>query len=50
MSSNGKDMACFLVDRDDANNCYHIKTILDLDKAYFAARLLTRPDKEWLNP
>jgi len=50
ISSNGKDIACFLVDRDDVNRCYHIKTILDLDKAYFAARLLTRPDKEWLNP
>ncbi len=50
MSSNGRDTACFLVDRDDANRCYHIKTILDLDQAYFAARLLTRPDKEWLNP
>ncbi|HZL56753.1 MAG TPA: DUF3825 domain-containing protein [Bryobacteraceae bacterium] len=50
MSSNGRDSACFLVDRDDANRCYHIKTILDLDKAYFAARLITRPDKEWLNP
>jgi hypothetical protein len=50
ISSNGRDMACFLVDRDDLNRCYHIKTILDLDKAYFAARLITRPDKEWLNP
>ncbi len=50
MSSNGRDIACFLVDRDDANRCYHIKTILDVDQAYFAARLLTRPDKEWLNP
>lgn len=50
MSSNGRDVACFLIDRDDANRCYHIKTILDLDKAYFAARLITRPDKEWLNP
>jgi hypothetical protein len=50
ISSNGRDMACFLVDRDDVNKCYHIKTILDLDKAYFAARLITRPDKEWLNP
>ena len=50
MSSNGRDVACFLVDRDDANKCYHIKTSLDLDQAYFAARLITRPDKEWLNP
>lgn len=50
ISSNGQDTACFLIDRDDSNRCYHIKTILDLDQAYFAARLLTRPDKEWLNP
>jgi len=49
-SSNGKDISCFLVERDDVNRCYKIKTILDMDQAYFAARLLTRPDKEWLNP
>ena len=49
-SSNGKDIACFLVERDDTNRCYRIKTILDMDQAYFAARLITRPDKEWLNP
>jgi hypothetical protein len=29
---------------------YKIKTVLDMDQAYFAARLITRPDKEWLNP
>jgi hypothetical protein len=49
-SSNGRDVACFLVERDDPNECYKIKTILDMDQAYFAARLITRPDKEWLNP
>ena len=49
-SSNGRDVACFLVERDDQNQCYKIKTILDMDQAYFAARLITRPDKEWLNP
>ncbi len=49
-SSNGRDMSCFLVERDDANCVYKIKTILDMDQAYFAARLITRPDKEWLNP
>jgi hypothetical protein len=49
-SSNGRDISCFLVERDDVNRCYKIKTILDMDQAFFAARLITRPDKEWLNP
>jgi hypothetical protein len=49
-SSNPSDISCFLVERDDANQCYSIKTILDMDQAYFNARLITRPDKEWLNP
>jgi hypothetical protein len=49
-STNGRDISCFLVERDDANRVYKIKTILDMDQAYFAARLITRPDKEWLNP
>lgn len=49
-SSNGRDIACFLVERDDTNACYKIKTVLDMDQAFFAARLLTRPDREWLNP
>lgn len=49
-SSNGRDISCFLVERDDRNRCYKIKTILDMDQAFFAARLITRPDKEWLNP
>ena len=49
-SSNGRDISCFLVERDDQNRCYKIKTILDMDQAYFSARLITRPDKEWLNP
>ncbi len=49
-SSNGTEISCFLVERDDTNRCYSIKTILDMDQAYFNARLITRPDKEWLNP
>jgi hypothetical protein len=42
--------SCFLVERDDDQHCYRLKTIFDLDQAYFSARLITRPDKEWLNP
>jgi hypothetical protein len=44
------EVSCFLVERDDANEVYRIKTIFDLDQAYFSARLITRPDKDWLNP
>ncbi len=47
--SNG-EVSCFLVDRDDANRSYQLKTVYDLDHAYFSARLITRPDKEWLDP
>lgn len=49
-ASNANDVSCFLVDRDDDLKIYHVKTIFDLDHAYFAARLITRPDKDWLNP
>jgi Domain of unknown function (DUF3825) len=49
-ASNANDVSCFLVDRDDTLRMYKLKTILDLDHAYFAARLITRPDKDWLNP
>lgn len=49
-ASNGTDVSCFLVDRQDATQSYQLKTIYDLDHAFFAARLITRPDREWLNP
>jgi hypothetical protein len=49
-ASDSNDISCFLVQRDDVNRCYEIKTIFDLDQAYFSARLLTRPDRDWLNP
>lgn len=44
------DVSSFLVERDDATKSYSIKTIFDLDQAFFSARLITRPDKDWLNP
>lgn len=49
-ASNSNDVSCFLVDRNDQNASYSLKTIFDLDQAYYSARLITRPDKEWLNP
>lgn len=49
-ASNASDISCFLVERDDQNQLYKLKTIFDMDHAYYSARLITRPDKEWLNP
>ncbi len=49
-ASNPSEFSCFLVDRDDTLKSYHLKTIFDLDHAYFSARLITRPDREWLDP
>lgn len=49
-AADGSNISCFLVERDDTIKCYRPKTIFDLDQAYFSARLITRPDKEWLNP
>lgn len=49
-ASNLNDVSCFLVDRDDTTKTYRLKTIFDLDQAYYSARLITRPDKEWLDP
>jgi hypothetical protein len=49
-SASMADVSCFLVDRDDNMKSYRLKTIFDLDQAYFSARLITRPDRDWLNP
>jgi len=49
-SGDPSDVSSFLVEREDENKCYRLKTIFDLDQAYFSARLITRPDKDWLNP
>jgi hypothetical protein len=49
-ASDADDVSCFLVERDSQNEIYKIKTIFDMDQAYYSARLITRPDKEWLNP
>jgi len=39
-----------VADKDKQRNIYRIKTALPMDKAYINARLICRPDKEWLNP
>lgn len=38
------------VERNEAGNAYRSSTVLTLDMAYNNARLLARPDREWLQP
>ena len=49
-ANNSNDYSAFLVERDDTARSYKLKTVFDLDQAYFSARLITRPDRDWLNP
>ena len=49
-ASASSDVSAFLVERNDTHRIYQMKTIFDMDQAYFSARLITRPDREWLNP
>jgi hypothetical protein len=39
-----------VADKDKASKIYRIRTVLTMDMAYIDARLITRPDREWLNP
>ena len=49
MSDSTADLA-LVADRDKDRNIYKIRTVLTMDMAYIDARLITRPDTEWLNP
>lgn len=48
-SENEADLA-LVADKDRARRIYRIRTVLTMDMAYIDARLITRPDREWLNP
>lgn len=39
-----------VADKDKQNKLYRIRTALTVDMAYGNARLITKPDREWLNP
>ncbi len=39
-----------IVDKDKRSGMYLARTILTMDMAYIDARIITRPDREWLNP
>lgn len=49
MSENESDLA-LVADKDKRGKIYRIKTVLTMDMAYVDARLITRPDQDWLNP
>jgi Domain of unknown function (DUF3825) len=48
-SENEADLA-LVAEKDQAAKLYRIKTALTMDMAYMDARLITRPDRDWLNP
>jgi Domain of unknown function (DUF3825) len=48
-SEHEADLA-LVAERDAEARLYRIKTVLTMDMAYMDARLITRPDREWLNP
>ncbi len=39
-----------VADKDSGRKIYRIRTALPMDMAYTDARLICRPDREWLNP
>lgn len=49
IDENVADLA-LVVDKDKERNIYRATTILTMDWAYIDARLITRPDRDWLNP
>ena len=49
MSEHEADLA-LVAEKDTSSNLYRIRTALRMDMAYMDARLITRPDRDWLNP
>lgn len=48
-SEHEADLA-LVTEKDRDAKLYRIKTMLTMDMAYMDARLITRPDRDWLNP
>jgi len=46
----GKADLALAIEKNEAGNAYRGSTVLTLDMAYNNARLLARPDTEWLQP
>lgn len=51
LTSDDKADLALVADKDSRQRkIYRIKTVLTMDMAYINARLICRPDREWLNP
>lgn len=50
IQSDEKADLALVADKDNDRKIYRIKTALSMDMAYIDARLICRPDREWLNP
>ncbi len=48
LADSSKADLALLVERNDEQKCYFAKTILTMDMAYQDARLICRPDSDWL--
>ncbi len=48
-SEHEADLA-LVAEKDPSADLYRIRTALPMDMAYMDARLITRPDRDWLNP
>jgi hypothetical protein len=50
VADNGETDVALVAEKDKVLNRYLITTILSMDMAYLNARLITKPDRDWLNP
>lgn len=50
IQSDEKADLALVADKDEKRGIYRIKTALTMDMAYIDARLICRPDRDWLNP
>lgn len=50
LTDDAKADLALVVDKDKAGNIYRARTVFTMDMAYTNARLITRPDRDWLNP
>ena len=50
LTSDSEADLALVAEKDSTGNIYRIVTALTMDMAYMDARLITRPDRDWLNP
>jgi hypothetical protein len=50
ITDNSEADLALVADKDKDRRIYRIKTALSMDMAYIDARLICRPDRDWLNP